>query len=1318
MYTSGSTGQPKGVMISHRAVCNHMQWMAREFPLDQSDRMLLKYSISFDAAIEEIFHPLITGAALVIVAPGYQYDVGYLVELMCEQQVTAIDVVPTMLKALIEDERIKKCRSLLRVTSGGEVLPAELKDRVYRLLPEVELVNMYGPTEAAITATSYRCALGQDERTVPIGRPVANTRVYVLDHKLEPVPAGVTGEIYIGGRGLAWGYLNQPWLTAERFIPDPLSGEVGARLYKSGDWGRYSANGNLEYVGRLDGQVKVRGFRIELREIEACLRNHEAVKDAVVVVREEAKRDKRLVAYVVCDREEAVTPEELRAYLEDQLPQYMLPAALVLLDALPVKGSGKVDVRALPPANEIETKEGLTAPRTFAEKELARIWQEVLGLERVGITENFFELGGDSIVSIQIVARARDAGLSITPKQVLKHESILELAAVAKEIHPQITQKYETQGEIHVIGGWTLTPIQHWFFEQQLPNPHHYNQAVMLELKSPAHADVLAKSLERLIEHHEALRLRFEREPGGWKQTIAARETHQILEHVDLSVLTPEAQTAAIERAANEAQSRLHLSEGPIIRGVYFDLGIGRSRLLIVIHHLAVDGVSWRILLDDVQRTYEQLQRGEEVKLPSKTRSFKRWSELLNAHAQSATVLQELQYWTTERRRNVAKLPVDHEGDNRAASVRSLSVALTAEETRLLLQEVPRAYRTQINDVLLTALAQTLSEWTRDKRVLVDVEGHGREEIIEDCDVSRTVGWFTTIFPVLLEVSNSSGLGETLKSVKEQLRHVPNRGIGYGLLRYLRGDKTVSSELEKLPQAEVSFNYLGQLDQIFRDDTSSFALTNDAVGKSRSELGKRKYLIDIDGGVRDGRLQLEWVYSQELHARQTIEIVAENFNRKLRRLIEHCVLREVREYTPSDFPLVNLNEQQLAQLQRTNGQIEDLYPLSPMQEGMLFHSLYGSDSGIYTTQLVCELNGHLNEDAFEMAWQAAVDAHAVLRTGIEWKGVEEPVQVVRRSMKVHLKREDWSSLDREEQEEKSGEYLRQDRERVFEMNQPPLMRHVVARTADDASLLIWTSHHLLLDGWSLPIVLNDVLTAYNRLRSGNKSSLKRARSYRDYITWVKKQDLKEAEIFWRQLLKGFTAPTPLSTRENLTRDSEYAEQQIQLTESATARLQEFAQQHQLTPNTVVQGAWALSLSSHAGRDDVVFGVVVSGRSVEVTDIDSMVGLFINTLPTRAKITPEAELNTWLKQLQAQQVEMGQYEYSPLARIQAWSEVEPGKPLFESIFLFENYPITSVADSDVRVGNVRSIERSNYPLTVWAIPDKELVLRIGYNTRRF
>ncbi|HKN82881.1 MAG TPA: amino acid adenylation domain-containing protein, partial [Pyrinomonadaceae bacterium] len=625
IYTSGSTGEPKAVMISHRAISNHMQWFAREFPLAESDRTLLNHSISFDAAVDQIFQPLITGAGLVIVPPDRQYDIDYLVQLIREEQVTVLDVVPTLFKALIEDGRIGQCGSLRRAISSGEVLSVALKDDVYRLLPQVELVNLYGPTEASITATYHRCSAETDERTVPIGKPVANTQVYILDENLEPLPAGVAAEIYIGGSGLAWGYLNRPQLTAEKFIPDPFSAEAGARLYKTGDLGRYSANGNIEYVGRVDTQVKVRGFRIELGEIEAKLREHEAVRDAVAIARQDEKGNKRLVAYVIAGRGLAVTPDELRRYLKDKLPEHMIPAVVVLLDHLPLMPSGKVDVRSLPAPDEIRTEEDYVAPRTSVEKELARIWQEVLGVERVGITDNFFELGGDSIVSIQIVARARDAGLLITPRQVLQHASILELAAVT-----QVSRAPADEEELSDGRAIPLTPIQHWFFEQELPDPHHYNQAVMLKLKQPARVDLLEKTLERLIEHHDALRLRFERRARAWEQTIAANETHQFFERVDLSGVTPDAQAAEIERIANHAQSSLNLSEGPLIRAVYFDLGAGRpDRLLIVIHHLAVDGVSWRILLDDMQRAYEQVQRGDDVTLPAKTLSFRRWSELL-----------------------------------------------------------------------------------------------------------------------------------------------------------------------------------------------------------------------------------------------------------------------------------------------------------------------------------------------------------------------------------------------------------------------------------------------------------------------------------------------------------------------------------------------------------------------------------------------------------------------------------------------------------------------------------------------------------------
>jgi amino acid adenylation domain-containing protein/non-ribosomal peptide synthase protein (TIGR01720 family) len=1329
IYTSGSTGQPKGVMVCHRSIVNHMQWIAHEFPLDERDRMLQKYSTSFDASASEIFYPLMMGAGLVIARPGGQYDIGYLIELMREQQVTAIDVVPTMLKTLIEDERIEACQNLRRVMSGGEALSTGLKEHAYERLGEVvELANMYGPTEATITATCYRCEPGKEERSVPVGRPIANTRVYVLDEHLEPVPVRVPGEIYIGGDALAWGYLNQPQLTAQKFIPDPFSTDAGARLFRTGDLGRYLADGNLEYLGRIDNQVKVRGFRIELGEIEARLRKHSAVKEAIAIVSERAGGgDKRLVAYAVSREKERVTPSELRSYLREELPEHMLPAAIVMLDKLPLLASGKVDERALPAPEDSQLKmeAGYVEPRGTVEKELARIWGEVLRLERVGVQDNFFELGGDSILSIALIARAREAGLKITPKQIFQYQTIAELS-----LEVEVSRESAPEQDI-IVGPVPLTPIQHWFFEQELPEPDHYNQALMLEVRTHVDAFLLERAVEQLIEHHDALRLRFERKAVAWEQWNTARETQRVFRRVDLSHLRREEHVRReLERTANEAQASLNLNDGPIIRVVYFDLGPAWThRLLIVIHHLAVDGVSWRILLDDMQRAYEQLERDEKVKLPPKTLSFKCWSELLERHAQDPTMQREFEYWAANPRWQVGKLPVDYVGDSTAASVCSLSVSLTTEETRLLLQEVPQVYHTQINDVLLAALAQALSEWTGEPRLLVDLEGHGREEIVDGVDVSRTVGWFTTIFPVLLELKNTSAPGEILKSVKEQLRRIPKSGIGYGLLKYLSAERATSEQLRRLPQALMSFNYLGQLDQVFRDESSPFVLTNEPVGRTRSQLGRRKYLIEVDGAVRDGRLQMEWAYSENVHAQRTIERVAESFIKKLRKLIEHCVLREVGEYTPSDFALVKLDERQLERLQKMNGQIEDIYSLSPMQQGMLFHSLYGPDSKIYLTQLVCELEGRLDEETFEAAWQVAADRHAVLRTCFEWEAVEEPVQVVRRTVKVKLKREDWRGFSRQEQEERLAEYLRRDRERGFDLRQPPLMRLALVRMADEEYLFLWSSHHLLMDGWSLPIILKDVLAAYANLRRKERVEMKPARRFRDHIAWLKRQDLSRAEIFWRQLLKGFASPTPLifcrtdSTEKGSAEG--YSEQQIQLKESLTAKLQALARPNQLTLNSIMQGVWALLLSLYAEKKDVVFGVVVSGRSAEITEVERAVGLFINTLPFRAKVAAEANLIAWLKQLQAQQAEMSQYEYSPLGQVQAWSEVPRGTPLFESIFLFENYPIETAAEawlkeshSGLRVGRVRSLERSNYPLTVWAIPGRELVLKIGYDTRRF
>lgn len=1323
IYTSGSTGTPKAVLVSHRAASNHMQWMSRAFPLSATDRVLQKYSIGFDASIAEIFYPFVSGAALVIARQGGQYDLDYLIELMARHEVTVIDVVPAMLDALLGHARVRELLCLRQVACGGEALPVQSSGRFYDLLPGVRLINMYGPTEATITATCHSCDAGSNQRSVPIGKPVANTPVCLLDECLQPVPVGAVGEIYIGGEALAWGYLNQPGLTAERFIPDPFCAEGGARLYRSGDLGRYLPGGDVEFIGRADRQVKLRGYRIELGEIEARLMKHAAVKAAAVAIIDDNLEGRRLACYIVLNKDAAATRSELRDWLKKQLPAYMIPASIVMLEEMPLGVSGKIDHKKLPAPdlNRREVEQAYVEPQSETERKLVKIWEEVLSIERVGVKDSFFELGGDSILSIQVVARARESGLEITPKDLFEHQTISELALAVRP--PQTVMIWPETSE----GLIPLTPIQHWFFEQELPNPDHYNQAVMLEVKQDVDATLLEEAFRALVEHHDALRLRFEQRAGVWEQTCAPRETHDVFKCLHLSGFSKQEKDFQMALASDEAQASLSLSHGPIARAIYFATETeSAARLLIVIHHLAVDGVSWRILIEDLASACEQLKQGRNVKLPRRTLSVGQWGRLLADYAQDVSMQQELQYWTADARKLHARLPADYaQGKNTAESSRGLSVNLSDEETRLLIQRVPSAYRTRMNEVLLAALAQTLSEWTGQSRVLVDVEGHGREEIIRGLDLSRTVGWFTTIYPALLEPRSVSDPAQALKSVKEQLRRVPNRGIGYGLLRYLTKDDSAAEQVKRMPQAEVSFNYLGQLDQPFAGQ-SVFAFASDPVGRARSGSGMRSHAIEVDASVIGGRLSLQWSYSEQLHSPTTIERLARTFIQKLRRMIEHCLVSGIKSHTPSDFALAKLSQQKLEQIGEAAGEIEDIYPLSPMQKGMLFHSLYGAASDVYCTQLTCELRGELNRPAFLAAWQSVADQHQVLRTGFEWEGVEEPLQVVRQKAQLPINEQVWRGLDEARKEEKLARFLKTDRQHQFHLSRPPLMRLTLIDLGQEQNILVWSSHHLLMDGWSLPIILKDVLATYERLTGGAQVQVERRRPYRDFVAWLTKQDITKAEGFWRSLLKDL-APSLLFPREDSVGAAELhgdqEQMEIRFSEEMSAGISTFARRYRLTPGTILEGAWALLLSSYTGQQDVVFGVVMSGRSIEMTGVESMVGLFINTLPVRAQVRPQMSLLALLEELQAQLTEIRQYEQTPLPDVQSWSELPHGAQLFDSIFVFENYPVDASAkewlkhqEARLSISDIHFYERSNYPLTITAVPGGRLSLKMLYDPR--
>ncbi|MFS0516453.1 amino acid adenylation domain-containing protein [Nostoc sp. UIC 10607] len=913
IYTSGSTGVPKGAMNTHVGVCNRLLWMQDTYQLTQADRILQKTPFSFDVSVWEFFWPLFTGACLVVAQPGVHRDSAYLVKLIAEQKITTIHFVPSMLAIFLEEQRLETCNCLKRVICSGEALSFNLQQRFFAHLG-AELHNLYGPTEAAIDVTAWACDRASTRQEVPIGSPIANMQMYVLDEQQRLVPVGIPGELYIGGVGLARGYYNRPELTAEKFIPHPFSQEPGKRLYKTGDIGRYRPDGTIEYLGRIDNQVKIRGFRIELGEIEALLSQHPALRETVVTTQEDIRGDQCLVAYVVAKEQPTPSTSELRRFLSEKLPEYMIPAVFVPLASLPLTPNGKLDRKALPAPDTArpELDKAFVAPRTSVEAQLAEIWAEVLHVEQVGIHDNFFELGGDSILTIQIVAKANQAGLQLTSKQLFQHQNIADLATVCVAIGAIQAE----QGL--VTGAVPLMPIQQWFFGQNSPEPHHFNQAVLLEVPM-LDVNLLKQALQHLVLHHDALRSHFELTESGWQQFITSSEPEVPITCWDFSTLAEVAQAEAMEVAATELQASFNLSAGSLVRVALFDLGVyKRCRLLIVIHHLVVDGVSWRILLEDLQTAYKQLSKGEAVLISSKTTSVKQWATSLQEYAHSATLKQEWNYWLTELQKPVSYLQADYpEGENTEESAETVSIALGVEQTQGLLHEVPKAYNTQINDVLLTALVQAFAETWGDvydglrlRSLLVNLEGHGREEIFPDVDLSRTVGWFTTIFPVVLNVGEAADSGAALKAVKEQLRSIPNRGIGYGMLRYLSNNTEIIETLKTLPQAEIIFNYLGQFDQTF-SDSSLFSFANESSGRSHSLQGKRSHLLEINSLVNGGQLQLELTYSKNLYRKTTVEFLMQNFVTALGKLITHCQSSESGGYTPSDFPDVELSQTQL-----------------------------------------------------------------------------------------------------------------------------------------------------------------------------------------------------------------------------------------------------------------------------------------------------------------------------------------------------------------------------------------------------------------------
>jgi amino acid adenylation domain-containing protein/non-ribosomal peptide synthase protein (TIGR01720 family) len=1301
IYTSGTTGRPKGVMISHQALGNHLRWMQAAFPLTPEDRVPQKYALSFDVSVLEILYPLLAGARLVVAPFSEFFDAAELLGFLIDNRITAIDLVPSMLRALVQAERFPAFTTLRQVTCGGEVLERDLQEKFFSR-SDAGLANLYGPTETAISSSFWRCRRGDEHSHLPIGRPVSNTALYILDPNMGPVPIGVAGEICVVGIGLARGYLHEPTQTAEKFVPHPYSQTPGERLYRTGDLGRFREDGNIEYLGRIDQQVKIRGFRIEPGEIEAALRTHSSVREVVVVAREQ-----QLVACIVGTQPD--DGNELRVYLREFLPEYMIPAHFMWLEKIPRTTNGKLDHKALPvPTQDAMRSRRYVAPRNKVERELAAIWSSLLKVAQVSVEESFFELGGDSIISLQVVSRARQQGIRITPRQLFEHRTISALATVA-----EITDApKELTGQGTLEGDVALTPIQRWFFDQEFEEAHHYNQAVLLEAANELRTEWLEAAWQKLVEHHDALRLRFHREGGSWRETIDREEQNQFFSIVELT--GNDDRSLQLEHIIEQMQRSLNFERGPLLRVAH----VNPKQVVVVVHHLAVDGVSWRILLEDLEKAYGQLSRKEGVRFPAKTDSYQTWAEQLACGVESTRYESELNYWLREEGKATATMPVNWDGtENHEEDRAYIKVHLDQENTRQLLHDVPRAYRTQINDVLLTAVLGAWEKWTGQTRLLLDVEGHGRE--LPELDVSRTVGWFTSVYPVTLEVKREDGTGERLKAIKEQLRRVPSQGVGYGTLRYLDGKTT--DRLARQPKAEISFNYLGQVDGTLPEG-GVFRRVEPIETGCRGGKNLRSHELEIEARAEDGRLQVAWHYNRKRQRPEEIQSLAGNFLDELKTIIRHCLAFEVGGFTSSDFPLAHLDQQMLDRLANEHRNISDIYPLSPIQQGLLFHTLYDeSRSGTYVEQLSCTLEGNLDILAFEQAWQEAVDAHPVLRTCFIWEGLEEPHQVVHQSAGARFVHLNHGQIDGEQTLE---ELSRTDAQQGFDLAQPPLMRLILVRLESGKFEFLWSSHHLLLDGWGMSLVLKEVLERYTARCNDQNLPVSWRRPYRDYISWVHQQDLNSAKKYWQALLKDFSTATPLPGRRPLpssNSNKNYSDEQIALSKSATIQLQTAVRHCEVTLSVAVQAAWALLLRYYTSQNDLVFGVTVSGRPAALAGIEKVVGVFINTLPMRINIAAGSTAGSILKTLQTLQLRMDEYAFTPLSKILEWSEIPAGLPLFETIVVFENYPVDASLKeprAELKFSNVRSHANTNYPLALIVKPDAELALQLSYDARRF
>ncbi|MEU4770263.1 non-ribosomal peptide synthase/polyketide synthase, partial [Actinosynnema sp. NPDC023794] len=1264
IYTSGSTGRPKGVVVTHRGVAGMVRSHVERLGIGVGSRFLLAVSIAFDVSMADITMALSTGATLVLPAPDKHVAGDELAALIDDHAITHTDLVAAVLASL-PDRELPSLRGLI---VGGEACSADL---AARWAPGRTLVHVYGPTETTVVATMSAPATGT--AAPPMGTPLPGTRAYVLDGALRPVPVGVPGELYLAGDGVARGYLHRRGLTVERFVADPFEGR-GGRMYRTGDVVRWRADGNLEFVGRADQQVKIRGFRVELGEVENVLARHPDVARVAVVAGDDRAGRRRLFAYVIPRTGRALVPAGVREHGAATLPDYMVPSAVVVLDRFPLSPNGKLDRAALP-VPDLGSGVSGRAPRTPREAVLRDLFAEVLEVPAVGVDDSFFDLGGDSIVSIQLVSRARAEGLAFSPREVFEHRTVERLAAIATAA----TAPAEALGT--ALGEVRPTPIVRWLAARGGP-VDRFHQSVLLRVPADVGKRRLVQAVQTVLDHHDVLRARIATDRPDWTITVPPRGAVRAEDCV-LRVTAVDPDEEFLAWHADRAAAELSPPDGRLVRVVWFDAGPDRPGLLLLcLHHLVVDGVSWRILVPDLAEAW----RTPGVALQPVGTSFRRWAQRLAEHADDPRTAAELPHW-----REVLATPDPPLGRRDldpavdvVARGRTLTLTLPTATTAPLLTTVPAAFHAGVNDVLVAGLATALARWRPGRdAVLLDVETHGREEFAEGIDLSRTVGWFTSISPVRLDVTDLDP-ARLLKRAKESLRAAADRGLSFGLLRHTKG--------HDLGTPRVEFNYLGRF--VVAED-ADWAPVGGALGGAEDPRTPFAHELEVNALTEDHpdgpRLVVEWTWPGDLLDEADVRELGALWFRALAGLSR----LDRGGHTPSDFPLVRLSPAEVDRLDAEVPDLVEVWPLNPLQEGMLFHALYDDGRDAYTTQFVVDLEGDLDPDLLRRCARALLRRHPVLRAAYRADG-ERPVQVVAAGTPLP-----WRLV---ELPEDPDAVLAAELAARFDPATPPLVRFALLRLGPDRWRLAVTSQHVLLDGWSMPVLLRELVALH---AAGGRDVLEPAPSYRGYLDWLARRDRPAAERAWAALLAGVDEPTLVAPGAG--RGEPTVPVTTSLDEATTARIAALARRCGTTVNTVVQAGWGLLLGVLTGRDDVVFGTTVSGRPPEVPGVERMVGFFLDTVPVRVRLDPACSTEDLLVGLQHQL--SGLTDHLGLG-LTAITRLTGLKELFDTLTVFENYPDPGeLSGGGVRVLGADGVDAIHYPLGLAAVPGPRLSLRV-------